>query len=291
MEYAKRKIHFASPEVAQVQEIYSAEPSEIAIKEENHQLQQKESDILTHEKLAVKKEGNTENIRKVYSCGDSESQDAALKSTVQEKMETEELAKNLDDSTDAVEPQLQEISVDEIMEPSGQKTTYTQVTSREDEIIEKNFEKSVQVTDGLHQAQMYRFNDATYSVSSRTLPKSTFRSEVYRPDDDGSESSLASDETCDCCSEKKVPPRFNSLQKALPPPVPPHRVHLKSCEASGIRRNAKYPDCSCGYKWQRDFESTDDSSMLSRIGARLIGSRTSNTNTSVSEGDYCVHEN
>lgn len=36
-------------------------------------------------------------------------------------METEELAKNLDDSTDAVEPQLQEISVDEIMEPSGQK--------------------------------------------------------------------------------------------------------------------------------------------------------------------------
>jgi len=66
-------------------------------------------------------------------------------------METEELAKNLDDSTDAVEPQLQEISVDEIMEPSGQKTTYTQVTSREDEIIEKNFEKSVQVTDGLHQ--------------------------------------------------------------------------------------------------------------------------------------------
>ena len=51
MEYAKRKIHFASPEVAQVQQIYSAEPSEIAIKEENHQLQQKESDILTHEKL------------------------------------------------------------------------------------------------------------------------------------------------------------------------------------------------------------------------------------------------
>ena len=39
----------------------------------------------------------------------------------------------------------------EIIEPSAKKTSYTQVTSREDEIIEKNFEKSVQVTDGLHQ--------------------------------------------------------------------------------------------------------------------------------------------
>ena len=40
------------------------------------------------------------------------------------------------------------------MEPSGQKTIHTQVTSREDEIIEKNFEKSVQVTDGLHQESL-----------------------------------------------------------------------------------------------------------------------------------------
>ena len=41
--------------------------------------------------------------------------------------------------------------MEEIIGPSGKKTTFTQVTSREDEIIEKNFEKSVQVTDGLHQ--------------------------------------------------------------------------------------------------------------------------------------------
>ena len=54
MEYAKRKIHFASPEVAHVQQIYSAEPSEIAIMEENHhELQQKESDIFTHQKLGA----------------------------------------------------------------------------------------------------------------------------------------------------------------------------------------------------------------------------------------------
>jgi hypothetical protein len=49
----------------------------------------------------------------------------------------------------------EDVSVDEnhheIIEPSAKKTSYTQVTSREDEIIEKNFEKSVQVTDGLHQ--------------------------------------------------------------------------------------------------------------------------------------------
>ena len=111
---------------------------------------------------------------------------------------------------------------------------------------------------------MYRFNDDAYSVSSRTLPKSTFRSEVYRPDDDAEESSLASDESCDCCCDIKVPLRVDSLQKAAasPPPVPPHRMHLQGSEESGVRRNRRnYPKCSGGYKWERDFQSTDDSSM------------------------------
>ena len=54
MEYAKRKIHFANPEVAVVKTIYSAEPSEIAIMEDPAlELQQKESDILSHQKLGA----------------------------------------------------------------------------------------------------------------------------------------------------------------------------------------------------------------------------------------------
>ena len=114
----------------------------------------------------------------------------------------------------------------------------------------------------LKKAGMFRFKDDDYSASSQTLPKSTFRSEVYQPSDERHTNSLSSDEPCNCCGVAEAPPRKDSLQRRSPPPVPPHRVHLRSCEAKGMKkRNGKYPDCSCGYKWERDFQSTDDSSM------------------------------
>lgn len=51
IEYAKRKIQFANPEVAMVKTMSICEPEEIEIKEENNSVEQKESDILTHQKL------------------------------------------------------------------------------------------------------------------------------------------------------------------------------------------------------------------------------------------------
>jgi len=51
------------------------------------------------------------------------------------------------------------------------------------------------------------------------------------------------------------------------------------------------PDLSAGYKWQRDYESTDDESLWQRLGfgLNLLGTPRSETN-SVSSGDFCIHD-
>ncbi|CAG5110727.1 Oidioi.mRNA.OKI2018_I69.chr2.g5100.t1.cds [Oikopleura dioica] len=250
--------------------------------------------------ISEKKSGNTQSVRQIYSNGDGKEQcEQERRDTVddehQETQSPEAAASQIQEAK-SQQDDVNEDSPKEIIDPSGMKNSFTQVTNRDDIILEENCCKSVQVTDRLHQGRMFQYNESDYTVSSRTqdtLPKSTFRSEAYQPEEEEENSSLASDECCNCCGEVEAPPkRKDSLQrKNSPPPVPPHRVHLESCEAKGMTgSNGKYPTCSCGYKWERDFISTDDSSMLSRIGARLIGSRTSNSgNTSVSEGDYCIH--
>merc|ERR1712137_696562 len=52
------------------------------------------------------------------------------------------------------------------------------------------------------------------------------------------------------------------------------------------------PSNSAGYRWQRDFDSTDDENIWERIGSIFSGSDRSSTrsnNPSVSSGDYCIH--
>ena len=49
-------------------------------------------------------------------------------------------------------------------------------------------------------------------------------------------------------------------------------------------------EISCGYKWHRDYESTDDESLWQRIGFGLsLMSTPRSESNSVSSGDYCVH--
>merc|ERR1719427_142025 len=54
----------------------------------------------------------------------------------------------------------------------------------------------------------------------------------------------------------------------------------------------KLPSNSVGYRWHRDFDSTDDENIWERIGSIFSGSDRSSTrsnNPSVSSGDYCIH--
>ena len=45
-----------------------------------------------------------------------------------------------------------------------------------------------------------------------------------------------------------------------------------------------------GYKWTRDYDSTDEENMWDRIGSIFGGNTDRSGNDSVSEGDYCIHD-
>jgi len=45
-----------------------------------------------------------------------------------------------------------------------------------------------------------------------------------------------------------------------------------------------------GYKWNRDFDSTDEENVWDRIGSIFGGNTDRSGNDSVSEGDYCIHD-
>jgi len=45
-----------------------------------------------------------------------------------------------------------------------------------------------------------------------------------------------------------------------------------------------------GYKWTRDYDSTDEENVWDRIGSIFGGSTNRSGNDSVSEGDYCIHD-
>ena len=45
-----------------------------------------------------------------------------------------------------------------------------------------------------------------------------------------------------------------------------------------------------GYKWTRDYDSTDEENVWDRIGSIFGGNTDRSGNDSVSEGDYCIHD-
>merc|ERR1719402_801725 len=45
-----------------------------------------------------------------------------------------------------------------------------------------------------------------------------------------------------------------------------------------------------GYKWTRDYDSTDEENMWDRIGSMFGANTDRSGNDSVSEGDYCIHD-
>ena len=45
-----------------------------------------------------------------------------------------------------------------------------------------------------------------------------------------------------------------------------------------------------GYKWTRDYDSTDEENVWDRIGSIFGGNTDRSGHDSVSEGDYCIHD-
>ena len=79
----------------------------------------------------------------------------------------------------------------------------------------------------------------------------------------------------------------------LPRVIP---VHLKALCGTVSAMRKKFGDSngleiSAGYKWERDYDSTDDESLWQRLGFGLsLMSTPRSESNSVSSGDYCIHD-
>ena len=80
--------------------------------------------------------------------------------TQEETQSPEVSVSQIQDTMDHQDLLNNEESEEEIIEPSGRKNSFTQVTNRDDHILEGNCCKSVQVTDRLHQV-IFSLNKAS----------------------------------------------------------------------------------------------------------------------------------
>ena len=70
----------------------------------------------------------------------------------------------------------------------------------------------------------------------------------------------------------------------------PYRMVFRAQISSGFRKFDKANDEFLGYKWTRDYDSTDEENVWDRIGSIFGGNTDRSGNDSVSEGDYCIHD-
>jgi len=86
---------------------------------------------------------------------------------------------------------------------------------------------------------------------------------------------------------------IQNLQKSLRGIVARKKEKL-GCIANDRRRknvDKRILQFSAGYRWERDFDSTDDESLWDRLSTVFSERRWSASNKSVTSGDYCIHDN
>jgi len=115
------------------------------------------------------------------------------------------------------------------------------------------------------------------------------------------------EQTLHHCTKKvakpKIPPRerphsdtdadIEKLGKRLEGIVSRRKNRLLQISSDSKPRfmNQNLEKFSCGWRWHRDFESTDDESLWDRLGSVFSSERKwSSSNKSVTSGDYCIHD-